>query len=812
MARRASSAGALTLLMLFLAGGVVSPLLSVPVALAQTSSQASLFAADDPVSKAPAQLDTIRSTLDSIATDLKGMSDNDRELIGAKSRLDDAMADLITLKSSLSPRLDDLTSRLTELGNPPKDGQPEAADVTAQRNKLTAQKGQVVSLLSRIDDLTKADNDLETNISTMRRELFTRELFAHADVSIDTMTTAVKAVGPLYAQFAAMVGSWVGFVWYFKRISLASALLVSLVMMLGLRFILHQIFGPMIARARLEEKPSYMSRFSLAFWVTVVPSVALGFFLIASFFLLDAFNVLRSDIRPVLASVFGVIVTIFFSARLAVVVFNPKQPKWRLVRVSDRGARGLAAAFVAMTIINGFDYVFGVITSVAGGPVDLAVLRGFVSSCLVGLILLIISFTKPLMPKEDDPPGVKGRPWSRKTLVLLHIFGFGIVFAALIGYVGLAKFIANQIILTGGMIALIYIGIRSGKAVSERDRFAETTVGRYLQRRFDAGPVALDQLGIAAGLVIYLVALMVGLPLILLSWGFQPLDIRLLMYNFVTEIKIGGISISVVGIAGGILLFILGLIVTRWLEKWLDGTVMARAQVDSGVRNSIRTVVGYVGASLAGVISLSAAGINLSNLALVAGALSVGIGFGLQNIVSNFVSGLILLVERPFKVGDWVATGTTEGFVRRINVRATEIETFQRQTIIVPNSELINAAVGNWTHRNTLGRVDVKIGVSYDSDPTHVMRVLQEAAATYEGVLRNPEPFVIFQNFGNSSLDFQLCFFIGDVLNALSIKNGVRVRIFERFREEGIEIPFPRQDLTVTMVRPPETPPDSVPL
>jgi len=207
------------------------------------------------------------------------------------------------------------------------------------------------------------------------------------------------------------------------------------------------------------------------------------------------------------------------------------------------------------------------------------------------------------------------------------------------------------------------------------------------------------------------------------------------------------------------------------------------------------TGVGYLGTAIAGLIGISAAGIDLSSLALVAGALSLGIGFGLQNIVSNFVSGLILLVERPFKVGDWVATGTTEGFVRRISVRATEIETFQRQSIIVPNSELINAPVGNWTHRNRLGRIEIPVSVSYDSDPRQVMDLLMDIALAHPGLLRNPEPVVMFNGFGQSSLDFELRGFVGDVLGALPVKNELRVTILERFRAEGIMMPYPHQEV-----------------
>ncbi|MCA0344523.1 MAG: mechanosensitive ion channel, partial [Proteobacteria bacterium] len=168
-----------------------------------------------------------------------------------------------------------------------------------------------------------------------------------------------------------------------------------------------------------------------------------------------------------------------------------------------------------------------------------------------------------------------------------------------------------------------------------------------------------------------------------------------------------------------------------------------------------------------------------------------GIGFGLQNIVSNFVSGLILLAERPFKVGDWVVAGTTEGFVRRISVRATEIETFQRQTVIVPNSVLINGQVGNWTHRNKLGRVDLMISVHGSNDPRRVQEILVEVVRAQQGLLRNPEPMVVFQAFSSSTLDFEVRAFLADILNGTGVKSDLRAAVLERFRTEGVAIGAP---------------------
>ena len=290
---------------------------------------------------------------------------------------------------------------------------------------------------------------------------------------------------------------------------------------------------------------------------------------------------------------------------------------------------------------------------------------------------------------------------------------------------------------------------------------------------------------------------MIGLPLILFQWGFQPGDISAWAYRLATGIQIGSFTLSLTGILSGLLVFAVGYMITRWFQGWLDGSVMARGRVDSGVRNSIRTVVGYAGLALAAIIGLSAAGIGFSNLALIAGGLSLGIGFGLQNIVSNFVSGLILLVERPFKAGDWVVAGAVSGTVKKISVRATEIETFQRQTVILPNSTLINGAVGNWTHRNRLGRVEIPISVAYGSDYHLARKLLMDIALAHPLALKNPEPFVLFNAFGEASMNFEVQLFLSDVGNGGSVRNDIRFAILDAFERENIEIPVLQRQVRI---------------
>ncbi|MCW8861993.1 MAG: mechanosensitive ion channel, partial [Rhodospirillales bacterium] len=180
---------------------------------------------------------------------------------------------------------------------------------------------------------------------------------------------------------------------------------------------------------------------------------------------------------------------------------------------------------------------------------------------------------------------------------------------------------------------------------------------------------------------------------------------------------------------------------------------------------------------------------------------SVGIGFGLQNVINNFVSGLILLAERPIKPGDWVVIGGHEGKVKKVNVRSTEVETFQRASVIIPNADLISTPVINWTHKNMLGRVEVAVGVAYGTDPRLVEQVLVDCANAHPNVLKGQDPYVLFTNFGESSLDFELRAFLVDVEKRVLTGSELRFAIHDALKEKGIEIPFPQR--VIHMAAPP---------
>jgi len=225
--------------------------------------------------------------------------------------------------------------------------------------------------------------------------------------------------------------------------------------------------------------------------------------------------------------------------------------------------------------------------------------------------------------------------------------------------------------------------------------------------------------------------------------------------------------------------------------------VLLPAGISGGVRNSIRTGIGYAGIVIAALAALSYAGFNLSSVAIIAGALSVGIGFGLQNLVNNFISGLILLVERPISVGDLVVVGGEEGCVRKISVRSTELETFDGANVLIPNSYFISEKVKNWTFRNKVRRVAIPIGVAYGSDPRRVQAVLLTVAGGNPDVLKTPEPVVTLDEFSPASINFTLYTFVGDINKAGSVRTQLSMAILDAFAEAGIEIPYGQTDVAV---------------
>ncbi|WP_394330378.1 mechanosensitive ion channel family protein [Nitritalea halalkaliphila] len=240
------------------------------------------------------------------------------------------------------------------------------------------------------------------------------------------------------------------------------------------------------------------------------------------------------------------------------------------------------------------------------------------------------------------------------------------------------------------------------------------------------------------------------------------------------------------------------LLVAEWIKKTLVGRVLPRYQIEQGTRQSIGTIIKYI-ILIAGFFSiLQTNGIDLSAFGILAGALGVGIGFGLQNITNNFISGLIILFERPIKVGDRIEVANVTGDVVKISARSTTITTNDNISVIVPNSYFIDSEVINWSHNDRMVRFNFPVGVSYKEDPEHIRKILMEIALEHPGVIKEPAPDILFDEFDDSSLNFNMRVWTTDFTNKPKVlKSELYYKIFKRFTEEGVEIPFPQRDLHI---------------
>jgi len=233
------------------------------------------------------------------------------------------------------------------------------------------------------------------------------------------------------------------------------------------------------------------------------------------------------------------------------------------------------------------------------------------------------------------------------------------------------------------------------------------------------------------------------------------------------------------------------------LQKMLKNKVLARFRIDQGTQYTLSRISHYIIMIIGCLFAFQFIGIDLSGLAVIIGLLSVGIGFGLQNITSNFISGIILLFERPIKIGDRISVGHTEGDVTAINMRSTTIRSLNNISIIVPNTEFISSQVINWSHGDPKVRLDVQVGVSYHSDLDAVIRALREVAEESPTVLKNPVPDVLFSGFGDSSWNMELRVWLQDPKTYYSTRSEINCAIVHKFRQYGIEIPYPQRDLHV---------------
>ena len=485
---------------------------------------------------------------------------------------------------------------------------------------------------------------------------------------------------------------------------------------------------------------------------------------------------------------------------LTATALTPNRAAWRVLPFTDDSAQRLSMLLrrlMALGLI--VDFVFLVLTQ--GYDRDaLRAVGALVLAVTVALLTLPIMADRAWQAARADgstlPPMVGGTWWSVARLALSGAVLASIVFA-LLGYATLASHIHSALATTCFLVALALLAHRLSGDLLDAVAAPETATGRWVRRRFGLPPDAtLRGQHIALLLIdfVLVVLLGVGIPA---AWS---VDIDAILSGFgelLRGVRIGGVTISLENIGMAILTFGLAMLLLRLIRSVVRDRVMPTVDAPLPLRQTIDAGLNYAGVIIAILISVTALGIDFTNLAIVLGALSVGIGLGLQNIANNVISGVILLVERPVKAGDWVSVNGHEGFVRRINIRATEIETFQRTHVIVPNSLFLQNPVINRTYSDTSSRIDISLTVGLATDVTKLETILRETALAHPRVLRVPAPIVRFVRMTTTGLDFELFVFVSQLADRVVVNNDLNRDLLARLVEEKIIDPRPVPELRV---------------
>jgi len=396
-----------------------------------------------------------------------------------------------------------------------------------------------------------------------------------------------------------------------------------------------------------------------------------------------------------------------------------------------------------------------------------------------------------------DLSGILKQSWLRFGLSLVLVVA---VLADLSGYTNLSAWLMRSVFGSLFAIVVILILARLSSDLLEGLEYGHTPWQRRLRRILGLTPEGHITGFFWVRLLINLGWWALLVLLLIFIWDLSASVVEEIRVIFTNGFTIGSLKIVPARIVFALVSLGVLVALSAWFQGQMRKRLVSKMPMERGAREAMVTMMGYVGVAIAVLVTLGIAGIEYANLAIIAGALSLGIGFGLQNVVNNFVSGLILLFERPIKTGDWIVVGNTEGHVKRIRIRATQIETFDRADVIVPNSELISGQVTNWMLHDQRGRIRVPIGVAYGSDTQKVKEILLKVASEHPDVIKDasvPEPKVMFHSFGDSALDFELRFFIRNIDTRINVISDINFAIDAAFRENNVEIPFPQRDIHI---------------
>ncbi|MEF7612820.1 DUF3772 domain-containing protein [Aquincola sp. MAHUQ-54] len=736
-----------------------------------------------------AVLDEARRQVERIESRLGDDKITDAELAEARAQLLRTLEQADQVAAEQAPELASAQARLSELGSPPADG-TEAADVAEQRKGLQKTVETLDARIKLARLLVVESGQLADQASAQRRERFRAQLFERTDSILSpSFWVDLRVSLPRDLQRLARFGAEL----QASAARTPAAAWAALGALVAAMFALRRWLSRHLVEIAAERAPSGRVRRSLyavaqALLAMMVPGIAAYAAMRGLSWTLE-----RDDpTRVLLANGVGAVCFSAYVAGLGSALLEAKRPSWRLLPLPDAVATGLRwqPTLVGLVIFLGW------LLQRLGAVVQTTLATEVAINGLFALALgLVMAHTVRLAERQRRAAGadaeadakVPPRPfWMTAALVTAWTVLVVSLLGVLVGYVALGAFMVRQVtwIAVLAMTAFIVNALIG-------DAFNAWLGGQGDAAGDGALPPPAARLRRQAAVLLSgalrLTVALVALVLILAPYGEGPSDLLRRTEQLSAGISVGELQLRPTAVLQAVVVFLVATVAMRALRRWLADSFLPTTSLDAGMRSSVSTLVGFLGTVVAIGLGLSAIGLALDKVAWIASALSVGIGFGLQAVVSNFVSGLILLAERPVKVGDWVALGGVEGDIRRINVRATEIQMGDRSTVIVPNSEFITKVVRNVTHQSPLGLVQIKLPMPLDTDTEKVRTILLEAFQQHPDVLDTPAPNVQLDGIdATGNVVFNATGFVGSPRQSYGVKSTLLFTVLQALPAAGV--------------------------
>lgn len=727
-----------------------------------------------------------------------------------------ARRDAEALEKALQPQLVRLDEQLAQLGTP-AEGTAEPPELAAQRRTITKQRDGLAASVAQAKTSAVRAQQLATDIDQQRAAQRTEELGQKVASPLspalwskvaERLPIDIARVAPLAKQGRdTLIAAVRANGWGTPLLGLAAAL----VMMFPLRLWLRRLGRRFAASERAPD--GRLRRSGLAMWLLLVGTLLPGYAVVVFIASLNAIGAIAPRLQNVADGVEQATFAAAFIAALSACLLVPKRPSWRLLNLDDTAALklrkyawGAAALAWLSTVLVAIDQATRTsdVTTVALDGVIALTYLGLIMAMLVTLARLHRRQTAEAEAKlEAQADGLTvSTPVRRSSwLVLARVAGniavVAAIIATLLGYVNFAKFVNQQLI--GGSIVVLAATLLF-KFVDDLSTWmlnADSKVGQTILLSTGLSVSRLEQAGVLLSAMLRTLVVLVALLALAAPFGNVGTIVeRIASLSNGIEIN-KDLTLQPGRIVTGVLVLLVGMGLTQLLQRWLTDTYLPKTELDLGARNSISTIAGYVGIILVGLWALTAMGLNLKNLALLVSALSVGIGFGLQAIIQNFVSGLILLAERPVKIGDWVKLGDQEGDIRRINVRSTEIQVGDRSTLIVPNSELITKTIRNMTMGNNQGRIQIQFAVPPSTDVGNLRQALLDAYTAHTSVLKQPAPTVYIDSIVGGQITINSFAYVASPRQVYATRSDLYFSLLQILAERNIPLSTPT-DIHIT--------------